>query len=211
MDILSDINVVGNITTNSLTTGILRTPTSPLKVYRGTSSCYADVCGNTLYSNNVINKWSIKSGSICAETICTNTLHVGINCETMLYVSGEGSFFCKQVLFDCDVASSQNYPSCVDYFTKKRNVRITVPSDCTVFKILEEPQYIGNNMDLCPYPLIQAFDNSTKRSVTMDYKFDFCFDCTSGKTFVSVFGEKSSGTTATDFSFGVLLEQRYGN
>lgn len=167
MDILSDVNVVGNITTNSLTTGILRTPTSPLSIFCKNGNKYADVQVFTLYSCKV-NASFITSGNTSSTTLNAETLQVGSNGGMLLDVSNNRSWFCKQVLFNCDVAATYDDKSDVDYFTKKRNVRMIVPSDCTLFKILEEEQNFEQNDSetntIYPYPLVQAFDNSTKKN-----------------------------------------------
>ena len=197
MDILSDVNVIGNILTSGKICGRY------LSVLDGVY--VSDVSGQSQLNNIVGCSLTIRQGgSISSGSILVGCLSVvgnmSVGDKISISVCGDN----EGVVINSKFASIDNEDYV--YFLKRRNVFMNIPKDCTKFEILKDVKVSThttsyNNFNTVAFPVVQAYDIICCKTVLMDYYF--CFN----NSLVSIFGEKSANTTTSEFSFGVLLEQ----
>ena len=184
MDILSDVNITGSLTTSG------------------------DIMAGNLILENRNKVFSIKDNDECMITIGkTNNGDYGIHINTindycafenLVMLTQNTNVFCKQVwLYGGAYEETKlgKHPMEFSYYVRKINKTIQVPLTCSKFLIEENiPPH-----DRCSqsFPVIQSVGTYSKRSVSMDY--EFCGNS-------SVYGIISTGgCRETEFAFQILV------
>lgn len=185
MDILSDVNVVGKIYSSSLITGYI--------CANSNGSCGGYV---RIENGNI-------SASGCGSSI-DNLIASSLRSKNWEFeITTDESRFCKQAYFYQGIFGYRNgyveMDSCgyehPDYYVQKHIEEMTIPTNCGRFFIFCGCQNENT------FPIIQAVDSVTGKVINMNY--EFCFCKLENKTIV--IGEKSTGTSVSNFTFNLLL------